>query len=241
MNLACKTSQHSSSDEELLLKINDDDDETAVQNPSQKHAMMACCRRCSLIVSICAVAIGFLFAVAMVLLVILLMQQQHHQQLKPEPGTNLNTTTTPIHWKDCGSTASEARAKNCRFDLMLTTWLHVSCTDTPLMERYLSAGQYSWFSDRSLTIPVADSVVRRGEHERVYVRKDFHFAHCAYVWEMQMRAFREGKGIDNAIWEEEHTVHCASLLVDHTLKRNVTRLKAGFNKCGLPRIRSRGE
>lgn len=135
----------------------------------------------------------------MVLFVILLMQQQRHQHLESEPGTNLNTTTTPIRWKDCGSSASEARAENFRFDLILTTWLHVSCIDTPLMERYLSAGQYSWFSGRSLTIPVADSVVRLGEHEHVYVRKDFHFSHCAYVWEMQMRAFRRGKEIDNVI------------------------------------------
>lgn len=239
MNMARNTSQQ---DKELLLKIGDDDgDEMARRNPSAKHAIMARCQGFSLIVSIYTIASGFLFAVAVVLLVILLTQHQHQPEFAiRNPLSTINTTTSPTDWKACGSTASEARAQNCRFDLMLTTWLHESCIDTPLMERYLAAGQYRWFADVSLTIPVPDSVVRRGEHERVYVRKDFHFSHCAYVWEMQMRAFRRRKGIDNVIWEEEHTMHCAGLLVNHTLDRNVTRLKVGFDKCGLPRIRSLG-
>ncbi|KAI9745505.1 MAG: hypothetical protein M1818_001039 [Claussenomyces sp. TS43310] len=135
-----------------------------------------------------------------------------------------------IHWKDCGTTAAEAQLKNCRFDLMLTSWLHADCFDSQLMERYLSEHDYKWYADSDLKTILPDD----GALHRVFVEKEFHFVHCAYMWEMQMRAYRSGKAIDHNIWQYEHTVHCAKLLVSQQLPRNFTVLTVKFDSCGIP-------
>jgi hypothetical protein len=102
------------------------------------------------------------------------------------------------------------------------------------MESYLSAHNYTWYRDPELTTPVPDEVVRLGDHVRVYVEPEFHYVHCAYMWEMQMRAWVNGKAVDKRIWNLGHSTHCGKLLVQHFLPRNYTKLTVGFDSCGVP-------
>ncbi|KAG8160852.1 hypothetical protein KVR01_009116 [Diaporthe batatas] len=132
------------------------------------------------------------------------------------------------------STSTAARAAGCRFDLMLTAWIHEDCFDEQLMESYLAVNKYEWYADSALTTPIPDDVVRQGDHFRVYVVPEFHYVHCAYMWETQMRAWNEWREIDQRIWDLGHSTHCEKLLVEHVLPRNYTRLTVAFDRCGIP-------
>lgn len=138
------------------------------------------------------------------------------------------------NWRGCGSNSTAARSNGCQFDVMLTAWIHADCFDEELLESYLAAHNYTWYADSNLSVPVPDEVVRAGDHFRVYVEPAFHYVHCAYMWEMQMRAWHGGRAIEHRIWELDHTVHCGKLLVEHVLPHNYTRLTVAFDRCGLP-------
>jgi hypothetical protein len=133
-------------------------------------------------------------------------------------------------WKDCGNTSSEARSKNCRFDVMLTSWIHNDCFDSELMESYLFKHDYTWYMDRELTVPFPDEAMRLGDHYRVFVDREFHFVHCAYMWEMQIRAYWAGKAKVYGIWEDGHTKHCANILVSQELPTNWTTLTVAMKR-----------
>lgn len=151
------------------------------------------------------------------------------------PATYTKTlAAAPYTWQGCGHSAPEARANNCRFDLMFSAWLPDFCFDVGLHEQFLVAGNYSWFRDASFADEISEAEVRRGEHVYVYTRAEFHFAHCGYAWLMQARDYPGSVAIDNTIYDWEHTTHCTKMLIDHKLPRNVTRTKVGFAKCGLP-------
>ncbi|CAG8971667.1 hypothetical protein HYALB_00003135 [Hymenoscyphus albidus] len=172
-----------------------------------------------------------LLTISTTLLIILLTRQKTFH--KPHI-VGQNDTETFSAWKDCGSSSSSARSKGCIFDLMLTSWVHPDCSDPELMENYLSAHNYSWFSDKALTQPLSSEYMRKGTYVEMYTDNYYHFAHCGYAWEMQMRKWRSGRPIDSVLWGYHHTVHCATALVNHVQPHNITTLSLGFDSCGTP-------
>lgn len=117
---------------------------------------------------------------------------------------------------------------------MLTAWIHEDCLDNELMESYLAVNDYKWYADSALTTTIPEADVRQGDHFRRYVVPEFHYVHCAYMWEMQMRAWKMARAIDQRIWDIDHSTHCGKLLVEHVLPRNCTRLTVTFDRCGIP-------
>lgn len=163
--------------------------------------------------------------------ILLVTQHNEFSKLLREIHNQNTTPSNAIQRKRCGHSAEEARANDCHFDLMLTAWVPRDCFDEPLMESYISNHNYTWYSDKALTTTVPDNVVRRGEHHRVFVEKEFHYVHCAYMWEMQMRAYHAGIAMEYDISTVEHTTHCAHLLVDRVLPRNFTALTVKYDTC----------
>lgn len=159
--------------------------------------------------------------------------EHHHHPPAPDKPTPSTDTST---WLSCGSTSTEARSQGCRFDVMMSAWVHERCYDAELMEQTLSVERFTWFEDLAMTLPVPESVVRLGNHHRLYTRPDFHYKHCAYVWLRQMRAWRGRAAIDDNSWGFEHTVHCAqSLLAPNTpYPKNHTENNVVFYRCGKP-------
>ena len=166
-------------------------------------------------------------------------EHQHHSQASDDSTLSTDTST----WLSCGSTSTEARARGCRFDVMMSAWLHERCYDAELMEQTLSVERFTWFEDLAMTLPVPESVVRLGNHHRLYTRPDFHYKHCAYVWLRQMRAWRGQAAIDDNSWGFEHTVHCAqSLLAPNTpYPKNHTENNVVYYRCGKPFTVVKGE
>ena len=138
-------------------------------------------------------------------------------------------------WQGCGHSALSARAQSCRFDLMLSAWLPERCYDVGLHEQFLTAGNYSWYGDAALADEVSEAQVRRGEHVYVYTRAEFQFAHCGYAGVMRARVYPRAVAVDDTLLDWPHTTHCARMLTDHELPRNISRTKVGFGRCGLPR------
>lgn len=185
-------------------------------------------------------ATGILAITALVLAIIALVssprihkhEHHHHSHPSEKPAPQTDTST----WLSCGSTSTEARAQGCRFDVMMSAWVHERCYDAELMEQTLSVERFTWFEDLAMTLPVPESVVRLGNHHRLYTRPDFHYKHCAYVWLRQMRAWRGQAAIDDNSWGFEHTVHCAqSLLAPNTpYPKNHTENNVVYYRCGKP-------
>lgn len=137
-------------------------------------------------------------------------------------------------WKDCGKTADEARSKGCRFDLMLSSWVHEDCFDEKLMERYLLVGNYTWYRDYELLDAIPDEEIRRGDHHISFSSPQQHNAHCGYMWEVQIKAWMRGRPIPRALFSYPHTFHCAGWLVTRPPTNN-TLLITDFDRCGMPK------
>lgn len=190
--------------------------------------------------NIWSTATGILAITALVLATVSLASSSksykhgHHHHSQASDDSTLSTDTST--WLSCGGTSTEARAQGCRFDVMMSAWLHERCYDAELMEQTLSVERFTWFEDLAMTLPVPESVVRLGNHHRLYTRPDFHYKHCAYVWLRQMRAWRGQAAIDDNSWGFEHTVHCAqSLLAPNTpYPKNHTENNVVYYRCGKP-------
>ena len=48
---------------------------------------------------------------------------------------------------DCGYSPSEARAKDCVYDVMMQDWVPQPCYDAILTEKYLAMGNWTWYGD----------------------------------------------------------------------------------------------
>ncbi|EAU34771.1 predicted protein [Aspergillus terreus NIH2624] len=208
----------------------------AMLSSQQRRRLHKKRRRINAFASICSIFSGV--ATGLVLIILLLSvwhQSGTKSQCADIPDHQLTEEEMHEMWKGCGTNSAEARQMGCKYDVMLGGWIHADCYAADLMEKYIERGNYSWFRDQSLTIPVSEEEMRRGDHEVLWTRKFFHYAHCAYLWEMQMRAYRERKPIESGIFLEEHTIHCAGILLQQdTLMTNATAVHTGFEWCGSP-------
>ena len=84
---------------------------------------------------------------------------------------------------DCGTskTVEEARAKGCVFDAMSWIWVRPECYDAELVEDFFTNTNYSWHTEPKLRpeTKVPMDVVRRGDHPKLFVQKEYHEVHCA--------------------------------------------------------------
>ncbi|MCJ1278464.1 hypothetical protein MMC21_006281 [Puttea exsequens] len=213
-------------DEDPLLS------EHELTNTRRQHVVQSKQSWVPTIITIFSIAASVLSLMAVVLLYILLQrQQQNHHHGK----VGLNDTETVMHWKDCGNSSTEARAKGCLFDVLLTTWIHADCYDSQLHESYLAKHDFPWWRKPEMEDPITLDEVRRGDYNEIYTNLDYHFVHCGYAWEMILRAFRRGKAIEGELWAMAHTTHCVHNMVDRpSMPLDRTILNVGFETCGKP-------
>ncbi|KAH7025177.1 uncharacterized protein B0I36DRAFT_417265 [Microdochium trichocladiopsis] len=86
-------------------------------------------------------------------------------------------------WIDCGQSFSEARNRGCVWDLMLGLWIHESCFNGVMMDRYLRERNHSFYYDRELTQEMSEEEARRGE---VVLWGDAGFHHRHFVLALRM-------------------------------------------------------
>lgn len=116
---------------------------------------------------------------------------QHHQEMRT-----------------CGGTPDEARAAGCVFDVMMQLWTPPECMDTPLSERFLEKGNWTWYADNAASYAYTDEEIRKGNHDVVYVAQSYHRHHCIFAWERLVRAMRNQAPIIEELISYDHVMHC---------------------------------
>lgn len=110
--------------------------------------------------------------------------------------------------KNCGGTPDEARAAGCVFDVMMQLWTPPECMDASLSERFLEAGNWTWYANIEASRIYTDEEIRKGDHDVVYVAQSYHRHHCIFAWERLVRAMRNQAPLIEELISYDHVMHC---------------------------------
>lgn len=110
--------------------------------------------------------------------------------------------------RTCGGTPDQARAAGCVFDVMMQLWTPPECMDSPLSERFLKNGNWTWYADSGAQSIYSDEEIRKGNHDVVYVAQSYHRHHCIFAWERLVRAMRNQAPLIEELISYDHVMHC---------------------------------
>ncbi|CAI6336613.1 unnamed protein product [Periconia digitata] len=154
------------------------------------------------------------------------------------PLTYLITTQSQSQpYNQCGTTAAEARSRNCVFETTGFTWLPSACAD-PTTEAeflaYIEKERLELYRDVNYTDVVPIEEVRRGEGKGFFVTQAYHITHCLFLLKKLHRAVNEGRLLDGQIMPAHHTEHCVEMaLKGPGFKEGVVQLSyTKFPYCG---------
>ena len=143
-----------------------------------------------------------------------------------------STPTHALEILDCGSNPEEARALDCVYDVMMQLWTPRPCYDAPLTERFLAAGNWTWWADSTATTTMTDEVMALGEHSVVYTSPDYHKMHCVFAGEKLVRALRTQKPIIEQLISYDHAIHCRHKALAAADAKGAIAPR-GFTKCAM--------
>lgn len=119
----------------------------------------------------------------------------------------------------CGQSPSDARAKGCHFEPMMSAWIPAQCVYPSLMNEYPDIFSiWSWYSDSNLTAPITSpsqlDELRAGNYSVIWTsRKNNHEFHCLYAWRKTSIALNAPGGknglLDTRSYDLHHSTHCA--------------------------------
>ncbi|ODA83225.1 hypothetical protein RJ55_01736 [Drechmeria coniospora] len=137
----------------------------------------------------------------------------------------------------CGSTATEARQRGCKFDIISFCWLPTECYDGELSRDFDAMRTWEWFRDFNKTEPLSHKQIMTGEFTGLYVNWEYHVRHCTAMWQKMHRAILgQGKrAIDSYIGELPHTHHCGEMLLERgaAFEDINTIILVKFPDCGI--------
>ncbi|KFZ18227.1 hypothetical protein V501_01326 [Pseudogymnoascus sp. VKM F-4519 (FW-2642)] len=123
-----------------------------------------------------------------------------------------SSVPSELAWTECGSTATEARSRNCHYEPMLRSWIPDACYFSEPSEEYDPFGDRKWFSDAKLKEELDEAgleMLRSGDMSMAYT-KYFHNEHCLYTWRKLAIAFETRKPmIDSKTASLHHSTHCS--------------------------------
>ncbi|KAK4889052.1 hypothetical protein LTR27_012090 [Elasticomyces elasticus] len=144
-------------------------------------------------------------------------------------GLKAGSYPDPLVLADCGHSPSQARANGCIFDTMLAHWVSPLCFDEAIHDSYLEARSWSWFHDISFEHEAPRERVMKGDLPGTWITLEFHFFHCAYLWQLQMKAYTTGGPLVEYLWAYEHAAHCANAIAFQAIPgANVSYAKTGY-------------
>ncbi|KJZ72545.1 hypothetical protein HIM_08069 [Hirsutella minnesotensis 3608] len=130
------------------------------------------------------------------------------------PGYN-ETTGIPFSWRngDCGDSPAEAKARGCRFSMVLLAWLPPDClTEADAEDDELMFGDKDWpYSIKGENVTL--DVIRAGDYDIFETSWDWHVTHCLYLWKRFHRLMLDPKlRRDSYSTDYRHTGHCVELV-----------------------------
>ncbi|KAL5400233.1 hypothetical protein PMIN06_012998 [Paraphaeosphaeria minitans] len=155
------------------------------------------------------------------------------------------TVVTPrreLKYDQCGTTAAEARARGCVFEITGFTWLPKECQDTETeveFLNYLAENDLNIYRDTNYTDIVPIEEVRLGNGPGFFVRQQYHVTHCQFLLRKLHRAQTSGRMIDGQIMPTHHTLHCGeqTLKVIQNPRWRADAIQLSYTKfpyCGKP-------
>ncbi|KAL2062924.1 hypothetical protein VTL71DRAFT_5996 [Oculimacula yallundae] len=145
---------------------------------------------------------------------------------------NITSNSKLIH---CGNSTAEAKALDCRYDILLNHWVPSPCWEGDMVEEYQDDDSWTAYHDMNLTQPVK-TVEEMADMDHYWTSNRDHINHCAMMWKKQFWAMFDDRGvIDSLMASPGHTDHCAQYLMDATLKNFTTPTKVyvGFAGCWI--------
>ncbi|RGP79545.1 hypothetical protein FLONG3_2293 [Fusarium longipes] len=124
---------------------------------------------------------------------------------------------------NCGSSVAEALSLGCKYDSLAAAWLPEPCRDDALTAEFERSGdapngQWSYWADLNHTQELSlEELGKKGDDPsfRFYTTAEWHRVHCAFFWRKMFRSHISGVIIEPRFDNEEHVIHCGSVLL-HT-------------------------
>ena len=132
----------------------------------------------------------------------------------------------------CGNSTEEARARGCKYDVLLNNWVPAPCLDQEWLDEYLEDNSWGAFADKNMTQRL--SVEEMANSGSYYTSVRDHVNHCSTMWKKQFWAlYEERPAFDTVISSPGHTEHCAQYLMDvmDSDWDEPTRVEVGFAGC----------
>ncbi|KAE9379886.1 hypothetical protein N431DRAFT_458874 [Stipitochalara longipes BDJ] len=125
--------------------------------------------------------------------------------------TRATASVNPEQILECGTSAEEARARGCVFDVMHYSWIPEPCFNATLSKQYwehlISLGIEFW-NDTTKTHVLPYEEILAAKHEYVYTSWLLHLKHCQYLLHRQIQSLVYGLPLDNLLRIESHAEHC---------------------------------
>ncbi|KAH8799358.1 hypothetical protein F5884DRAFT_119822 [Xylogone sp. PMI_703] len=122
----------------------------------------------------------------------------------------------------CGTTPSEALARGCHFDMIATAWLPPRCIDFQLIDEFMAAGHWDFYTTRNGTTRYSNEPdVLGSQTGLIWTTNRWHAVHCLYMWKKLNRALVNGWSTDAETVTQSHTGHCIKTIEELFLDRTV--------------------
>ncbi|RYP34932.1 hypothetical protein DL766_002740 [Monosporascus sp. MC13-8B] len=148
-----------------------------------------------------------------------------------QPG-EVPTTNGP----NCGDTVEVAKARGCKFDWTVNSWVPPMCVSDELTEAFVHSREWLVYEDEERTKRIPIESVLTGTHENMWVDWGYHVVHCEFAFKKLALAGRTpNMAYVGQVINEYHTNHCvAEILANRTfapLTFQDTYLHRGFASC----------
>lgn len=134
---------------------------------------------------------------------------------------------------DCGTTTSEALAKNCVMEPMIYGWIPRECYFPELSEQYSPFEDREWYTDANFSVRIPPSDLWAGKNKHVFTHI-YHSTHCFFLWrKLALGIARRADYLDDKSLELEHADHCSEIL-DHyggETMNSTNDVVLGFHRC----------
>ncbi|KLU86934.1 hypothetical protein MAPG_05941 [Magnaporthiopsis poae ATCC 64411] len=127
-----------------------------------------------------------------------------------------HNATSGATFVSCGSSTAEAKAKGCRYDMLLNHWVAPACSSREWVDEYADDDTWYGYRDEARTQRIEGGPDALGEVDHYYTSQRDHVNHCVQMWRRQYVALFEGRNIDEYTASWGHTEHCSQFLLDVT-------------------------
>ncbi|KAJ4296352.1 hypothetical protein N0V90_006397 [Kalmusia sp. IMI 367209] len=144
-----------------------------------------------------------------------------------------------LRYDQCGTTADEARARDCVFETTGFTWLPKECHDVETEIEFLefiASHELNIYRDTNYTDVVPIEEVKLGNGPGFFVRQQYHVTHCLFLLKKLHRTTAAGKILDGQIMPTHHTEHCIDMaLKPPGFRKDAIQLSyTKYPYCGKP-------